>query len=195
LGLTARELCSNSIQETPAWFALAVRYQYERRTQQYLVSRGLEALSPFYRVRRNWSDRAKEIELPLFAGYVFCRFNLAQKRVVLDTPGVVKVVGFGGRPAALPDGEIEEIRCVIGSGLAVRPWPYLKAGDRVRVRRGPLRGVEGTLLREKNSMRLIVSVELLQRAISVELDPEAISPVRPWPQPARSSSPLVRSAV
>jgi transcriptional antiterminator RfaH len=158
------------------WYALAVRYQHERQTERALQSKGLETLVPLYRSRRQWSDRVKDVELPLFAGYVLARFALTERVAVLDTPGVARIVGFGGAIAALEDSEIADLQRLLASNLNLAPWPYLKPGDRVRVERGSLRGLEGTLLRTKDALRLIIGVELLQRSIAVELDREAVVP-------------------
>ena len=128
-----RELCP--------WYALTVKHQHEVAAQSALECIGFEALAPTYRARRRWSDRVKEIDLPLFAGYVFCRFGFADRIKVMDTPGVGKVVEFSGAQAEISEAEIAAIRTVMASKLPLRPWPYLKPGDRVRVERGPLRGV------------------------------------------------------
>lgn len=170
MGLTMRELCP--------WYAVTVKHQHEQPVRSLLESKGLEALAPTYRGCRRWSDRLKELDLPLFSGYVFCRFPYQERIQVLDTPGVVKVVSFGGKPAEIPDTEIAAMQAVIVSRLPARPWPYLKPGDRVRIERGPLRGVEGTLLREKDRLHLVVGVELLQRAMAVELEIDMVEPVR-----------------
>ena len=170
MGLTMRELYP--------WYAITVKHQHEQSVRALLEGKGLEALAPTYRGCRRWSDRLKELDLPIFAGYVFCRFPYQERIQVLDTPGVVKVVSFGGKPAGIPDAEITAIQKVIASQLPARPWPYLKPGDRVRIERGPLRGVEGTLLREKDRLRFVVGVELLQRAMSVELEIDMVEPVR-----------------
>ena len=160
------------------WFALTVRHQHERQTAVALGWKGMETLVPCYPVRHRWSDRDKEVETPLFAGYVFCRFELREKIRVLNTPGVAKIVGFGGAPAALDDREIGGIQAAMQSRLGLWPWQYLHAGDQVRIERGPLRGVQGTLLREPEGLRLVIGVELLRRAVAVEVDPEMIAPVR-----------------
>lgn len=160
------------------WFALTVRHQHERRTGQALASQGWETLVPLYRSRRQWSDRVKDVELPLFAGYVLCRFPLVQRAHIEDTPGVARIVAFGGAPAPLADQEIAAIRQLLGTRLALSPWPFLRAGDRVRVERGPLKGTAGLLLRVKDSFRLVVGVELLQRSIAVEVDPDMVVPER-----------------
>jgi transcription antitermination factor NusG len=133
---------------------------------------------PLYRSRRQWSDRVRDLELPLFAGYVFCRFVYGERTAVLNTPGVTRIVGFGGQPASIDDREISAIEAVLRSKLPVRPWPHLKPGDRVLVQRGPLRGLEGVLLREKDGLRLVIGVDLLQRSVAVELEPDMIAPSR-----------------
>lgn len=176
MGLTQRELCPDSAAQPAPWFALVVKHQHERSTQAALASRMIPALVPIYKVRNRWSDRLKEIELPLFAGYVFCRFDPRQRVPVLTTPGVRSIVEFGGIPAPIETAQIDAIQAMVESNLAVGPWPYLKPGDRVRIERGPLRGVEGTLLREKDRFRLVVGIEILQRSIAAELSPEMVTP-------------------
>jgi transcription antitermination factor NusG len=163
---------------SPRWYALNVRHQHERQTEGVLRSQGWETLVPVYRSRRQWSDRVKEIELPLFSGYVFCRFPISDRIHVEDTPGVAQIVKFNGLAAALDEREVDEIRTMMSAKVRLSPWPYLKAGDRVRVERGPLRGLEGTLLRDGGEARLVVSVELLQRSIAAEVDPEMVVPLR-----------------
>jgi transcription antitermination factor NusG len=159
------------------WYALSVPYQHERLTERALQSKRLETLVPVYRSLRRWSDRAKEVEVPLFAGYVLCRFDLSDRMDVMDTPGVSRIVGFGGAPAALDDSEIAAIQQVVASKTPLAPWPYLKTGDRVRVERGPMRGLEGTLLRTKDALCLVIGVELLQRSIAVQVEREAVVPI------------------
>jgi transcription antitermination factor NusG len=175
MGLTMRELYP--------WYAITVKHQHEQSVQCALTFKGFEALAPTYRARRRWSDRVKEIDLPMFAGYVFCRFPFPERAKILDTPGVAKVVEFGGEAAEISAAEIAAVQIVMASKLPVRPWPHLKPGDRVCVQRGPLRGVEGTLLgersREKDRLQLVIGIELLQRSIAVELEPDMVVPVRP----------------
>ncbi len=166
-----RELCP--------WYALSVKHQHERAVRLALEFNGFEALAPTYRAQRRWSDRVKEVDLPLFSGYVFCRFAFAERVRVMDAPGVARVVEFGGAPAEISETEIAAIRAAMASKSPVRPWPHLKLGDRVRVERGPLRGIEGTLLREalRDRWQLVISVEMLQRSLAVELEPEMVAPV------------------
>jgi transcription antitermination factor NusG len=159
------------------WYALTVPYQHERQTEKALQSKGLETLLPVYRSRRQWSDRVKDVEMPLFAGYVLCHFDLDDRIHVMDTPGVARIVGFGGMPAALEDSEIAVIQHMLLSKLPLAPWPYLKAGDRVRVEHGPMRGQEGTLVRTTDSLHLVINIDVLQRSVAVQVDREAIVPV------------------
>jgi transcription antitermination factor NusG len=154
--------------------------------QSALIFKGFEAFAPTYRVRRNWSDRVKDQDLPLFAGYVFCRFPYTERSNIIDTPGVAKVVEFGGHSAEIADAEIAAIQTVVASKLYARPWPHLKAGDRVRIERGPLRGLEGTLLREKQGpkdvLQLVIGVELLMRSIAVDLEADMVAPAPAMPR-------------
>jgi len=171
MGLTERELC-------PKWYALAVKHQHERSAGEAFQSKGFETLVPLYRTTRRWSDRVRETDLPLFAGYVFCRFEYHDRVALLKTPGVWRIVGFGGTPTPIEDDEISAIQTMVESKVPIGPWPYLKPGDRVKVERGPLRGLEGTILREKDIQRLVISVELLRRSIAAEISPDAVIPCR-----------------
>ena len=117
-------------------------------------------------------------DVPLFPGYVFGKFSIDERVRVLRTPGIARIVGFAGTPAAVPDREIADVRAALESNLPLGPWPYLRTGDRVRIEDGPLRGVEGTLLRQSGKLRLVLSVEMLQRSVAVEIDPDSVDPVR-----------------
>ncbi len=160
------------------WHALTVKPRHEKVVARNLRSNGLEEFSPAYRTRRRWCDRIKEIETPLFPGYVFCHFSFEQRMLVLNTPSVASVVGFGKNPAPVGDQEIAAIRAVLASGLPAQPWPYLRAGQRVRIEQGCLEGVVGILLREKDLYRVLVNVEILQRSVAVEIDRSLVCPLR-----------------
>ena len=168
----------------PDWFAIAVKHQHERSVEVSLQTSGFDAFLPVYRMRRRWSDRVKELDAPLFPGYVFGRFPGADRFAgeartrILRIPGVARIVSFGGWPTPVAAAEIDAIRAALASKLPVGPWPYPKTGDRVRIEAGPLRGVEGVLLHAKDALRLVLSVELLQRSLAVEVSAEEISPVR-----------------
>lgn len=159
------------------WYALTVKPNHERAVAQALVCKNLESFLPLYLTRRRWSDRIKELELPLFAGYVFCRFADGERTKALTTPGVTSVVGFGNRPAPVTEEEIHAVRTMLASGLPVGPWPYLRVGERVRIEAGPLRGLEGILTQVKDVWRVVVSVELLQRSVAAEVDRDVLEVV------------------
>jgi transcription antitermination factor NusG len=160
------------------WFALRLRSNYERTTVSHLRERGYEEFAPSYQVEKRWSDRTKQIEQFLFPGYIFCRFNPNDRLSILTAPGVVDVVGFGKLPERIPDAEIERVRRMVDSGLPVTPYPYVQVGQAVLIERGPLTGVEGILVEVKGRTRLVVSVELLRRSVSAEIDRHAIRPIQ-----------------
>src|SRR5579871_4219574 len=154
----------------PPWFAVRVRSNQERIAAAHLCQLGYQEFVPSYKTESHWSDRRKEIDRLLFPGYVFCRLDPANRLPVLKAPGVVDLVGFGKVPAPLADQEIEAIRRMVQSGLLVMPWPFLERGHRVLIEHGPLAGVEGILDEVKGKCRLVVSVNLLQRSVSAEID-------------------------
>ena len=172
------------------WYALRVRSLYENTVATHLQGRGYESLLPLYKCRRRWSDRFKEIELPLFPGYVFCQFNILNRLPILSIPGVVHVVGVGKTPFPIDDTEIAAIQAAVKSGLPSQPWPSLQVGHRVRIEYGPLCGLEGILLDFKGRQRLVISVTLLQRSVAVQIDGAW---VRPMSQQHRACSGPVTS--
>ena len=159
------------------WFALRLRSNYARTSQAHLRERGYEPFAPSYRVEQRWSDRVKQVERFLFPGYVFCRFDPHDRLPVLSVPGVVDVVGFGKSPQAIPDEEMERVRRMVESGLPLAPYPYVQVGQAVLIDRGPLAGVEGILVEVKGKTRLVVSVNLLRRSVSAEVERHAIRPI------------------
>ena len=172
------------------WYALQVRPRFEKFVESHLVEKGYEVFYPTYTTSRQWSDRVKSLTLPLFPGYVFCRFDVHARLPILVTPGVNQVVGAGKTPVTVDESELTAIRRVLDSGVATQPWPYLKVGETVRIENGPLEGLTGIVTRIKNSYRLVVSVSLLMRSVAVELDSHWIKPVRAV-TPAREQSVLV----
>src|SRR5271154_2910630 len=167
------------------WFALQVRTRYEAGVADQLSRQGYEQFLPLYKLRKRWSDRIKEVNSPLFPGYLFCRFNPQDRLPILKTPGVIQIVGFNNGPAAVDEAEIHSIQTLVAAGVPHQPWPFLAAGDRVRIESGPLLGLEGILIDVKRSHRLVLSVTLLQRSVAVEIDSAlvaAVSPARPRQQ-------------
>jgi transcription antitermination factor NusG len=142
-----------------------------------LRGKGYEPFLPVYKRRRQWSDRIKELELPLFPGYLLCRFNPVARLPILVTPGVIQVVGIRKEPTPVDDAEIAAIQAAVRSGLPREPWPFLHVGQRVRVESGPLSGLEGILLDLKGRHRVVLSVSLLQRSVAVEVDDAWVIPI------------------
>ena len=157
------------IQEGNCWVALTVKPRHEQVVAQTLRNKGFEDFVPLYRARRLWSDRVKWLDLPLFAGYVFCRFEGGSWLPVLETRGVRSIVGFGGRPSFISNAEIAAVQAIVASGLPAEPWPYVRVGQKVRIECGCLSGLQGILIRDKDPWRVVVSVELLPRSVSVEI--------------------------
>ncbi len=160
----------------PKWFALRVRSRCEKLASRDLAGRGYEVCSACAPHRRVWADRVRTLEMPMFPGYIFARLSAAQARDVLTAAGVVSMVGFGGRHYPVNDAEIESIRLVQASGVAVQS-ETLRPGTLVRVVNGSLKGLEGVLVEVKNQRRLVVSVSLLQRAVAVEINDVMVEPL------------------
>jgi transcription antitermination factor NusG len=161
-----------------SWFALHVRSRYEKTVAGILRGKGYEWFLPTYKCRRRWSDRVKETELPLFPGYLFCRFNLQERLPILKTPGLISIVGIARTPIAVDEAEITALRTVVDSGVPRQPWPYLQLGQKVRIEYGALRGVEGILMDFKGQHRIVLSVTLLQRSVSAEIDSAWVTPLQ-----------------
>ena len=159
------------------WYAVRVRSRFEFVTSAVLGERGYETFLPSYRSRRAWSDRMKEVEIPLFPGYPFCRFDAADPYRVLNSPGVVNVISVGPRPLPVDEQEVASIQKICRSGRDAQPWPFLQVGQRVRVECGPLAGTEGIVQEVKSVCRIVVSLTLLQRSVSAEIEREWIRPV------------------
>ena len=171
------------------WFAVRTAAGREKAVSAQFQNKGIEEFLPLYKSRRQWSDRTKEIEFPLFPGYLFCRFDFSNRLPILITPGVKLIVGYGKIPVPVSEAEIDSLRRAVSSGAEAMPWPYLSIGQRVRVREGSLTGVEGILLQVKNSWRVVLSVELLRRSVAVELDRGAVAPVAGGAEAAAAAEP------
>ena len=176
-GHTSEELPGGLRANESSWYAIRVRPRWEKVVAGALHGKEYDEFLPLYRKRSSWSDRIKEIDLPLFPGYVFCRSDLSGRAPFITTPGVIGILSFGGHPAIISQEEIEAIKAVIRSGADVAPWPYIREGQRVRILRGALAGVEGVLVRPKSDWRVVLSVETLCRSIAVEVDREWVTPI------------------
>jgi transcription antitermination factor NusG len=168
------------------WYALFTRHQHEKSVASALSKKSYEVYLPLYRSVRRWQDRAKALWLPLFPGYVFVREGMDRQLQILTTPGVIHIVKWGGRPAIVPLSQLKAIRQIIESCPSVETHGYLQSGDRVRVKTGPLMGLEGILTRKKGVARLVVSMEMLGRSAAVEIDVLNVERIGPIPAPKLS---------
>jgi transcription antitermination factor NusG len=158
------------------WFALQVRARHELGITNYLCGQGYESFLPLYKYRKRWSDRVKEVQSPLFPGYLFCRFDPQDRLPVMKIPGVMQIVGANRVPLPVDEVEISAIQTLVASGMPNQPWPFLQVGERVRIESGSLCGIEGILMDFKGTHRLVLSITLLQRSVSVEIDSALVSP-------------------
>jgi transcription antitermination factor NusG len=160
----------------PKWYAVYTWAHHEKRVAEHLAQRQIRGFLPVYRSVHRWKDRRKEIELALFPSYIFVHFVLNERVRVLEIPGVVNLVGAQGKPTPLDDREIESFQRGADGCVRMEPHPFLHAGRRVRVRSGPMTGLEGVLVRRKDGLRLVVSIEILMRAVAVEIDEADVEP-------------------
>ncbi|PYT76060.1 MAG: hypothetical protein DMG40_27010 [Acidobacteria bacterium] len=152
------------------WYAIYTRHQHEKTVARILTSKGFETLLPLYSAVHRWKDRTKLLSLPLFPCYVFLKGGFERRLDILTTPGIHALVSTAGQPAEIPEAEIEGVRRAVESGASVEPHPLLKCGEWIRVKCGPLQGIEGILVRKKNLYRLVLSIEILGKAAAVEID-------------------------
>jgi transcription antitermination factor NusG len=174
--LAGRELPVDHFQ--PRWYVAQTCANHEKSVLRQLGQRSVEAYLPQYESVRRWKDRRMRLDLPLFPGYVFVHLPLRDRLRVLQTPSVVRLVGFGGQPIPLLDQEIETLRQGLAYDILIEPHPYLKVGQRVRVKTGPLQGLEGILLRKKSTSRFILTLDLIMRSVAAEIDIAELELVR-----------------
>jgi len=170
------------------WYALRVKTNREKIIAQALHHKGFEHFLPLYRTQRRWSDRLKDLELPLFSGHVFCRMDPVHRLPLLTIPGAIAFIGIGNTPIPVDDSEITSLQTIVRAGVPVVPWPFLQVGQHVRIKRGALREIEGVVADLKGGLRLVVSVGILQRSVAVEIDRDSITPVSPPVKPTQASA-------
>jgi len=163
--------------EEPRWYAAYTCANHEKRVAVQLQGKSVEYCLPLYDAVHRWKDRRMRLELPLFPGYIFVHLPLRERLRVLEVPGVVRLVGFGEHAAPLPAEDIEMLRNGLRAQTKAQPHPYLTAGRRVRIMNGPLAGLEGILVRQKNNFRLVVSVHLIMRSMVVDVDAADVRPL------------------
>jgi transcription antitermination factor NusG len=157
------------------WYALRVKPRHDRAVSAVLGTKGYETFLPLYKKRRRYATRSKESELPLFPGYVFCRFNVLTRLPILMTPGVVQILGAGRVPIPVDEREIASLESAIRAQVRVQPFPFLQTGQKVRITEGPLADVEGIVMSYKKPLRLVLSITLLQRSVLLEIDRDCVS--------------------
>ncbi len=168
------------------WHAIYVRPSHEVQVAKRFSIREIESYLPQYQVEHRWKNRCtKKLDLPLFPGYIFAHISPGERVRVLEVPSVLWVVGAGGRPTPLPDSDVDALRAGLHARNA-QPHPFLKVGERVRIRGGALAGMEGVVVRSKNHIRVIISLDLIMQSVSVEVDWDELEPV------ARSAGSLSR---
>ena len=170
MSTTAPAAASRSGNDAPRWFVVWTRSRHERAVYDQLIERGIESFLPTITRWSRWKDRRKQVEWPLFPGYCFVRIDPHARLNVLKCSGVVAIVGFNGEPTPVPDEELDAVRRLVESTLPYDPCPLLKAGMRVEVVHGPLKGVVGKLARKGGHARLVLAVDLIGRAVSVQVD-------------------------
>lgn len=181
------------MEDNRAWYAVSVRARHEKTVANNLNAKGFQCFLPCYEIRREWSDRMKRSQKPLFTGYVFCRALDSERLSVSTTPAVRGIVGFGNRPAPVPDEEINALRSMAVSGLPLATERRLHTGEPVTIVQGPLCGLRGCLKRIDGGLRMVVNVELLHHSVSVTVHRNWVMPVsRQYPVPARQCSCLGR---
>lgn len=175
--ISAIEPSENILDTSPRWFAVHVRSRHEKLVSEELESKNISHYLPLLEKRKKWSDRWKLVHEPLFPNYLFVNISSDRRINVLDTRGVVQIVGAGDKPWPIPEQEIAAIRQAIECNLKCDPYPYLKCGTEVYVIHGPLKGYHGILIEKDKKHRLVLSIHLLNQSMSVEINATDVKPV------------------
>ena len=165
--------------DQPAWWAVYTKHQHEKTVAEVLTGKGFDVFLPLHETTRRWKDRQKVLSLPLFPCYVFVRGDSGRRLQVVTTPGIHMILSRGEQIQVVPEPEIEAIRRAVSGSYRIEPHPFLRIGERVRVIRGSLEGVEGILIRRKNLCRLVLSVDMLAQSVGVEVAASDVEPVGP----------------
>ena len=176
--------------EQPYWYAIQTRSRHEKVVRDQLAAKSIQHLLPLWRKRSMWKDRVRFVDIPLFSGYLFGHFALQDRITILDTVGVVRLVGMQGRPLPIPEEQIAAIHTMMEQRLPYNPHPYLVEGARVRIKRGLMAGTEGIFITKKHKHRLVISVDLIQQAVAVDVDEMDVEPIDSPESAVRGSSRL-----
>jgi len=158
------------LRQVPRWYAIYTRSRYEKKVSMEFEDRGLEHFLPLVPQLRNWKDRKKIVNMPIFPGYVFVNIKLSEKIRVLRANGVVRFIEFNGSPSPIPDAQIEDVRQLLKYPDRVETASYFNCGDSVEITAGPFSGIKGKIIHSRGKQRILVGIEIIQQAISVEID-------------------------
>jgi transcription antitermination factor NusG len=177
-----RDAVSCAAGRSAQWFALEVKPRFDKAVAQALQMKGYDTLLPLYQKHHRYGARSKTFELPLFPGYVCCRFDVKARLPILTTPGVIQVLGAGNSPIPLSDVEVNSLQTAMRARLPAEPYPFVDAGQRVRIHSGALAGIEGIVISCNQHLRLALSITLLQRSVVLEIDRDQVSVEQTPPQ-------------
>lgn len=164
---------------TPRWYALYTRSRFEKKMMSELTDRNIEVFLPMREVLSRWKDRKKRIWIPLFPGYIFVNHvDTPENRYrILNVPGAVRFVSVEGHAEPVPEEQIQSVRRFLENNLALDPYPYMKVGSRVEIIAGPLKGIQGILIKKRGRFRFVLQVDLIRQAVSVEIDASDVRPI------------------
>jgi transcription antitermination factor NusG len=163
--------------QQPFWYAIHTRSRHEKVVRDQFGAKGITHLLPLHLKRSIWKDRVKMVEVPLFGGYIFGHFALQDRLQVLQTVGVVRLIGICGMPEPVPEEQIEAIRAMSENRLPYDPQPYIKEGQMVRVKRGPVAGPDGVLIEKKKNFRFVINDDRIQKSVAVDIDSSDVEAV------------------
>lgn len=168
-------MCSSS---SELWYAVYTKPRHEKVVAEYLWLKQLECFLPLREVLSKWKDRRKLVQFPVFPGYLFVHCDITKRRLdILKVPSIVRIVGFNGVPEPIPERQVQAVKHLVFHKMQLDPYPYLNAGDRVRIVRGPLRGLEGILVEKKSRFKFVLSVDLIQQSVACEIDAADVQPL------------------
>lgn len=160
------------------WYAVYTRSRHEKVVEEELQRKSIETFLPLREVLSQWKDRKQRVHIPLFTGYLFVHVPMQQRRLdIVKVPGVARIIGFDNRAEPIPDEQIQAIQTFLQTTIKYDPYPYVKVGQRVEIRRGALRGMQGILLKKKNKFKFILSVDLIQQSVALEIDASDVEPI------------------
>jgi transcription antitermination factor NusG len=168
-------MTDSSRDDTLQWFALSVKPRFDKTVTAALKNKGFDSFLALGKKRNTYGVRCREVELPIFPGYVFCQFNVLSRLPILTTPGVLQILGVGSRPYPVPNAEIASLKTVIDANISIRPFPFPPIGHQVYIEKGALAGVHGTVVSIKHSSRIVLSITLLQRSVLLETDCDQVA--------------------